>query len=48
MPIDRWMNKKDVVHIYNAILLCHKKSIYNNIDGPRDYHIKRKMKTDIK
>ena len=25
LPIDRWMNKKDVVHIYSGILLCHQK-----------------------
>ena len=35
------MDKEDVVHIYNAILLSHKKeqniAIYNNMDGPRDY-----------
>ena len=24
MPIDRWMDKEDVVHIYNGILLSHK------------------------
>ena len=26
MSIDRGMDKEDVVHIYNAILLCHKKN----------------------
>ena len=25
MPIDRQMDKEDVVHIYNGILLSHKK-----------------------
>ena len=25
MTIDRWMDKEDVVHIYNGILLRHKK-----------------------
>ena len=25
MPIDRWMDKKDVVHIHNGILLSHEK-----------------------
>ena len=25
MPIDRGMDKEDVVHIYNGILLSHKK-----------------------
>ena len=41
MPIDRWMDK-DMVHIYNGILLSHKKewnnAICSNMDGPRDYH----------
>ena len=40
---DEWI-KKDVVHIYNGILLSHKKewnnAIYSNMDGPRDYHTK--------
>ena len=46
MSIDRWMDKEDVVliHIYNGILLSHKKewnnAIYSNIDGLRDYHTK--------
>ena len=26
MPIDRRMDKEDVVHIYNGILLSHKKN----------------------
>ena len=26
MSIDRGMDKEDVVHIYNGILLCHKKN----------------------
>ena len=43
MSIDRWMDK-DVVHIYNGILLSHKKEWNNAIDrnmaGPRDYHTK--------
>ena len=37
------MDKEDVVHIYNGILLSHKKEwnnvICSNMDGPRDYHI---------
>ena len=44
MPIDRWMDKDDVVHIYNRILLSHEKewnnAICSNMDGPRDYHAK--------
>ena len=38
------MDKEDVVHIYNGILLSHKKewnnAICSNMDGPRDYHPK--------
>ena len=35
--------KEDVAHIYNGILLSHKKvnnNIYSNIDEPTDYHTK--------
>ena len=43
--IYRWMDKEDVVHIYNGILLSHKKELNNaicsNMDRPRDYHIKQ-------
>ena len=42
MSIDRGMDKEDVVHIYNGILLSHEKewnnAICSNMDGPRDYH----------
>ena len=38
------MDKEDVVHIYNGILLSHKKegnnAIFSNMDGPRDYYTK--------
>ena len=38
------MDKEDVIHVYNRILLsCKKewnKAICSKIDGPRDYHIK--------
>ena len=38
------MDKEGVVHIYNGILLIHKKewnsAIWGNMDGPRDYYIK--------
>ena len=41
MSIDRGMDREDVVHIYNGILLSHKKewnhAICSNMDGPRDY-----------
>ena len=44
MSIDGRMDKEDVVHIYNGILLSHKKewnnAICSNIDGPRDDHSK--------
>ena len=42
--INRGMDKEDVVHIYNRLLINHEKilnnAIYSNIDGPRDYHTK--------
>ena len=38
------MNKEDVLHIYNGILLSHKKiwnnAICSNMDVPRDDHTK--------
>ena len=44
MPIDRRMGKEDVVHMYNGILLSHKKewnnAICSNMDATRDYHTK--------
>ena len=40
MSINIGMDKEDVVHIYNGILLRHKKALNNaicsNMDGPRD------------
>ena len=42
MPIDRWMDKEDVVHIYNGILLSHKKErnwvICRDVNASRDCH----------
>ena len=42
MPIDRWIDKEVVVHIYNGILLSHKKEwnwvIFRDVDGSRDCH----------
>ena len=42
MPIDRRMDKEDVVHIYKGILLSHKKEqnwvICRDVGGPRDSH----------
>ena len=44
MSIDRGMDKEAMVHIYNGILLSHKKewnnAICSNMDGPGDYHTK--------
>ena len=44
MSIDRWMGKEDVVHVYNRILLSHKKVqnnvICSNMDATRDSHTK--------
>ena len=38
------MDKEDAVHVYNRILISHKKewnnAICSNMDGPRDYHTK--------
>ena len=40
--IDRWMDKENVAHIYNGILLSHKKKrnwvIFSEVDGPRVCH----------
>ena len=42
MSTDRWMDKEDVVHMYNGILLGHKKEqnwvICSDVDGPRVYY----------
>ena len=44
MSIDGWMDKEEVVHIYNGILLSHKKeqnnAICRGVGGPTDYHTK--------
>ena len=48
MYIDRWMDKEDVVHMYNGILPSHKKewnnAICSNMDGSRDDHTKWSQK----
>ena len=45
MSINRGVDKGDVAHIYNGILVSHKKERKNaiciNMDGPRDCHIKQ-------
>ena len=42
MSINRWMDRKVVVHIHNAILLSHKKEHIwvssNEVDEPRAYY----------
>ena len=42
MSIKREMDKEEVVHIYNGILLSHKKErnwvICRDVDGPRDFY----------
>ena len=42
MSIDRWMDKVDVVHIQNGILLSHKNkwdhAICSDMNGARYYH----------
>ena len=42
VSIDRWMDKEDVAHIYNGILLRHKRKrnwvICSEVDGPRVCH----------
>ena len=44
MSIDRRMDKENLVHISNGILLSHEKewnnAICSNVDGSRDYHTK--------
>ena len=45
MSINRGMDKEDMVHIYNGILLSHRKeqnnAICSKMDGPRDCHTER-------
>ena len=42
MSINKGMDKEHVAHIYNGILLSHKKewncAIYRDVDGPTGYH----------
>ena len=42
VPINRWLDKEEVVYINNAILLSKKKewsiAICSNMDGPREYY----------
>ena len=47
VSIDRWMDEEDVAHIYNGILLSHKKErnwvTCSEVDGPRDCHTEWNM-----
>ena len=42
MSTDRWMDKEAVVHVYNGVLLSHKKECiwvsFNEVDKPLDYY----------
>ena len=42
--LDRGLDKGDIIHIYNGILLSHKKrqntAICDNEDGPSEYYAK--------
>ena len=42
MSINRGMGKEDMAHIYNEVLLGHKKelncTICRDVDGPRECH----------
>ena len=42
VSVDRWVDKKDVVHVSDGILLSHKKEWFNaicsNMDTAREYH----------
>ena len=43
MSIDGWMDKENVVYIYNGILFSHKKenlAICDNMDGPWGHYAK--------
>ena len=52
MPINKEMNKEDVVHWYNEILLSNKKEknnlICNNMHGPTDCHTEWNMSEKVK
>ena len=45
VSFNRWVDKEDVVHTYNGILLSHKKrwntAICDSVDGPWEYHAKQ-------
>ena len=45
------MDKEDVVHIYNRILLSHKKEqnwvICRDVEGPRECHTESVIQTEV-
>ena len=47
MSFNRWMDKQDVIHIYNGILLRHQKvwipTIYLDVDGTGGYYAEWNM-----
>ena len=49
---DRWLDKEDVVHAYNGVLLRHKKrrntSSYDNMDISWQYHAKQSQMEKVK
>ena len=50
MSKDRGLDKEEVVHIHNGILLSHERewnnAICSNMDGLRDYHTKWSNQTE--
>ena len=50
MSIDRGMDREDVVHTYNGMLVCHKiewnNAICSNVDRHRDYYTKIKSERE--
>ena len=48
MSVNRGMDKEDVAHIYNGLLLSHKKErncvICRDVDGSRDHFIQSEVR----
>ena len=38
MSINRVVDKENMAHMHNGILLSHERTICSNMDGPRDYY----------
>ena len=47
MSINRDVDKEDVEHIYNGILLERKNAFCSNMDGPRECHTERSVTGEI-